>query len=57
MTLSGSGSWVLRSDSDHYVCGVNAERKILLDELVEKQGIEQKQIEIIFKNEFKSDCC
>jgi len=36
-------------DSDHYVRGVKAERKVILDELVEKQGIDQKQIKIIFK--------
>ena len=36
-------------DSDHYVRGVKAERKTILDELIEKQGIDQKQIKILFK--------
>jgi len=36
-------------DSDHYVHGVEAERKLILDQLVEKQGIDQIQIKTIFK--------
>jgi len=36
-------------DSDHYVRGVEVERKNILDELVEKQNIDPDQIKTIFK--------
>lgn len=36
-------------DSDHYVHGVEVERKNILDQIVEKQNIDPNQIKTIFK--------